>query len=92
MIDLSIDNLVQMNLLPQNLIILVVATMGLGMYFKYVDFIKDKYIITLLLAFSIIFSMILTESISATSFLQGIICWMASTTLYNLYKQTKKDE
>lgn len=86
------DKLVELNLIPSALFIVVVATMCLGVYLKMVNFVKDKYIITILLLFSIVFSMGVLGNVSFTTFLQGIIAWMASTTLYNLYKQTKKDE
>lgn len=92
MTDFSFNELVELNILPATLFIVVVATMCLGIYFKMVNFIKDKYIITILLLFSVIMTMGIEKEISVTAFLQGIIAWMASTTMYNMYKQIKKDE
>ena len=92
MTDFSFNELVELNILPSTLFIVVVATMCLGIYFKMVNFIKDKYIITILLLFSVIMTMGIEKEISVTTFLQGIIAWMASTTMYNMYKQIKKDE
>lgn len=92
MTDFSFNKLVELNILPATLFIVVVATMCLGIYFKMVNFVKDKYIITILLLFSVVMTMGIEKEISVTTFLQGIIAWMASTTMYNMYKQIKKDE
>ena len=92
MTDFSFNELVELNILPTALFIVVVATMCLGVYFKMVNFVKDKYIITILLLFSVVMTMGIEKEISVTAFLQGIIAWMASTTMYNMYKQIKKDE
>lgn len=89
--NFDFNNLVELNILPSGLLIVVISTMCLGIYLKMMN-LKGKYIITILLIFSIIFSMGILRSISFTSFLQGIIAWMASTTMYNFYKQSKKDE
>lgn len=90
--DFSFNELVELNILPSTLFIVVLATMCLGVYFKMVNFVKDKYIITILLIFSVVATMAIQKEISVTTFLQGIIAWMASTTLYNTYKQMKKNE
>ena len=44
MTDFSFNKLVELNILPATLFIVVVATMCLGIYFKMVNFVKDKYI------------------------------------------------
>ena len=90
--DFSFDKLVELNILPSTLFIVVIATMCLGAYFKMVNFIKDKHIITILLFFSIISTMGIEHQITFSALLQGIIAWMASTTMYNMYKQVKKNE
>ena len=90
--DFSFNKLVELNILPSTLFIVVLATMCLGVYFKMVNFVKDKYIITILLVFSVVATMGIEHQITFSALLQGIIAWMASTTMYNMYKQVKKNE
>ena len=90
--DFSFNKLVELNILPSTLFIVVLATMCLGVYFKMVNFVKDKYIITILLVFSVVATMGIEHQITFSALLQGIIAWMASTTMYNMYKQVKKSE
>ena len=80
-----------LSFIPEQLLILIVATYVLGMFLKQVDVVKDKYIVFILMAFSIAFSLIL-QGIGATAILQGIICWGVSVGIKQLEIQYKKVE
>lgn len=79
-----------MTFIPENLIILTVATYVLGVFLKKMESVKDKYITIILMIFCIIFSLIL-GGISANSILQGILCWGVSVGINQTYKQISKE-
>lgn len=81
------ENLI--SFIPEQLLILIAAIYIMGMFLKEVEFIKDKYITILLMIFSISFSMVLIDP-TATSFLQGILCWGVAVGINQTYKQLKK--
>lgn len=81
------ENLI--NFIPENLIILVVATYILGIFFKKIEVIKDNLIPILLMFFTIAFSLIIA-GFNATSVLQGILCWGVSVGVNQSIKQYKK--
>ena len=47
--------------IPENLIILIVATYVLGIFLKKIESIKDKYITMILMVFCIVFSILLNS-------------------------------
>lgn len=79
-----------MTFIPENLIILIVATYVLGVFLKKMESVKDKYITIILMIFCIVFSLIL-GGISADSVLQGILCWGVSIGINQTYKQISKE-
>jgi hypothetical protein len=79
-----------MTFIPENLIILIVATYVLGVFLKKMESVKDKYITIILMIFCIVFSLIL-GGISANSVLQGILCWGVSIGINQTYKQISKE-
>lgn len=79
------ENLI--SFIPENLIILVVATYILGIFFKKIEVIKDNLIPVLLMAFTIIFSLVIA-GFNAVSVLQGILCWGVSVGINQTIKQT----
>lgn len=80
-----------MTFIPEDLLILVVAIYILGIFFKKLESVKDKYITSILMVFAIVFSMIISSP-SANSFLQGIIVWGIAIGCNQTIKQLKKDE
>ena len=77
--------------IPENLIILIVATYVLGIFLKKLETVKDKYITIILMIFCIIFSLILT-GFSSVAILQGILCWGVGVGINPTSKQLKKVE
>lgn len=77
--------------IPEQLLILIAATYVMGVFLKKIESVKDKYITIILMIFTITFSMILT-GLSATAFLQGILCWGVSVGLNQTAKQLAKEE
>lgn len=80
-----------MNFIPEQLLILIAATYVLGIFLKRIESIKDKYITIILMVFTIAFSMVLS-GLSATAFLQGILCWGVAVGLNQTAKQLSKQE
>lgn len=76
---------------PETLLILIVATNVIGVFLKRMEIVKDKYIVFILMAFSVAFSLVL-EGVSAVSFLQGVICWGVAVGLNQSVKQFSKGE
>lgn len=60
--------------IPENLVILIISLGILGLFLKKSN-VKDKFIPSILLTFSIISSCLLLKNFDITSILQGIICW-----------------
>lgn len=77
--------------IPNELLIVIVATNVLGVFLKKFEGIKDKYIVPLLMIFSILFSMLIC-GFNTSSFLQGILSWGVAVGLNQTIKQTLKEE
>lgn len=80
-----------LNFIPEQLLILIAATYVLGVFLKKLESVKDKYITIILMVFTIAFSMVLSR-LSATAFLQGILCWGVSVGINQTAKQLSKQE
>lgn len=80
-----------LNFVPEQLLILIAAIYVLGVFFKKVEGIKDKYITILLMVFAICFSLVLA-GLNANAFLQGIICWGVAVGVNQTVKQLNKVE
>lgn len=80
-----------MNFIPEQLLILIASTYVMGVFLKRIESIKDKYITIILMVFTIAFSMLLS-GLSATAFLQGILCWGVSVGINQTAKQLSKQE
>lgn len=78
--------------IPSELIIVVVATYITGMFFKKLETVKDKYIVVILMLFSIIFSLLVSKEYTSVAFLQGIICWGIAVSGNQVVKQLGKEE
>lgn len=78
-----------MNFIPEQLLILIASTYVMGVFLKRIESIKDKYITIILMVFTIAFSMLLS-GLSATAFLQGILCWGVSVGINQTAKQLSK--
>ena len=79
-----------LSFIPQDLLIIIAASYVLGVYLKQSKC-PDKYIPTVLIIFCIIFSL-LTRGLSATSIMQGILCWGVSIGINQMKKQYTKDD
>lgn len=77
-------------LIPSTLAILIAALYVLGTGLKKTEMVPDKYIPAFLLVFAIVFSILLV-GISATSILQGILCWGVSIGINQTVKQLNKE-
>ena len=80
-----------LSFVPEQLLVLVVAIYVLGLFLKRIEVIKDKWIVFILMAFSIAFSLIM-QGIGAIAILQGVICWGVSVGIKQLEIQYKKVE
>ena len=80
-----------LSFVPEQLLVLVVAIYVLGLFLKRIEVIKDKWIVFILMAFSIAFSLIM-QGIGAVAILQGVICWGVSVGIKQLEIQYKKVE
>lgn len=82
-----------MEFIPKELLIVIAATNVFGVFLKCIDnkYFKDKYIPIVLIIFAITFSVVLT-GYSATSILQGVLCWGTATGLSQIVIQSKKGE
>ncbi len=86
---MDLTNLMQF--IPGELAIVIVATYVIGVFLKNIESVKDKYITVALMVFAIVFSMVISAP-SATSFLQGILCWGVAVGLNQTGKQLNKQE
>jgi hypothetical protein len=75
--------------IPEKLMILVAAIYVVGIFLKKTNKVKDNYITIILMIFAIAFSMILT-GLTATAFLQGILCWGVAVGINQTAKQISK--
>ena len=96
--DFSNVNLIQF--IPETLLIVVVATYVLGMFLK-TSKVKDKYIPSALLLFSVSIAVLLaiantqnvvTMKAVIDAILQGILCWGVAVGVNQVAKQALKEE
>ena len=90
-----------MDFIPQTFLILIVALYVLGIFFKKLENVPDKWITVILLLFGITFGVLL-EIINmqykialdtiVNGILQGILCWGVSVGINQTVKQLSKDE
>lgn len=77
--------------IPSQLAILVAVLYVLGYAMKNVSGLQNEYIPLALIAFSILFSVLLLGA-TPTAILQGIICWGVSIGINQTYKQMNPKE
>lgn len=77
--------------IPEQLLILVAAIYVLGICLKNVEIIKDRYIPVILIILSIVLSVSM-QGFSATSIVQGMLCWGAAIGINQTGKQIKKGD
>lgn len=75
--------------IPETLLILIAATYVIGIFLKKIEKVNDSLIPVFLMIFSIVFSLVLAGP-SATSFLQGILCWGTAIGINQTSKQLIK--
>lgn len=83
------------NFIPEHLLILIAGTTVLGVFLKRSEMVKDKYIVTILMLFSIVLSVVLGLNSNVdivNGILQGILCWGAAVGLNQTAKQLSKFE
>ena len=90
-----------MSFIPSSLLIVIVAIYVVGVFFKKIEMIKDKYITILLMLFGITFAILLSIinakykvnlEVITNGFLQGILCWGVSVGVNQTIKQLGKEE
>lgn len=81
-----------LSFIPEELMILVVATYLVGVVLKQSSFLKDNLIPIVLFAFAIVFSCILQKNLSGLAMLQGILCWGVAVGVNQTFKQITKTE
>ena len=77
------------NLIPESLLIVVVATNIMGKFLKQTTVVEDRFIPIALLAFAIVFS-IAFEGFTALSIVHGIIVWGIAVGLHQTVHQLNK--
>ena len=90
-----------MDFIPQNFVILIISIYVLGIFFKRIEAIKDKWITVILLLFGITFAVLLSIinaeykvvlDVIVNGILQGILCWGVSVGVNQTIKQVQKEE
>lgn len=81
-----------LSFIPEELMILVIATYLIGVALKQAKFLKDNLIPLVLLGFAIIFSCVLQWTISGLAILQGVLCWGVAVGVNQTFKQITKTE
>ena len=90
-----------MDFIPQNFVILIISIYVLGIFFKRIEAVKDKWIIVILLLFGITFAVLLSIinaeykvalDVIVNGILQGILCWGVSVGVNQTIKQVQKSE
>ena len=90
-----------MDFLKEGYIIVIVALYVIGIFLKKMETIKDKYIVVILMALSVIVAVLLTIinaqykvdlEVILNGILQGILCWGVSVGVNQLKIQAKKEE
>ena len=90
-----------MDFIPQNFVILIISICVLGIFFKRIEAVKDKWITVILLLFGITFAVLLSVinaeykvalDVIVNGILQGILCWGVSVGVNQTIKQVQKSE
>ena len=90
-----------MDFIPQNFVILIISIYVLGIFFKRIEAVKDKWITVILLLFGITFAVLLSIinaeykvalDVIVNGILQGILCWGVSAGVNQTIKQVQKTE
>ena len=90
-----------MDFLKEGYIIVIVALYVIGIFLKKMETIKDKYIVVILMALSVIVAVLLTIidaqykidlEVILNGILQGILCWGVSVGVNQTVKQIGKTE
>ena len=90
-----------MDFLKEGYIIVIVALYVIGIFLKKIETIKDKYIVVILMALSVVIAVLLTIinaqykvdlEVILNGILQGILCWGVSVGVNQLKIQAKKEE
>ena len=90
-----------MDFLKEGYIIVIVALYVIGIFLKKMETIKDKYIVVILMALSVVIAVLLTIinaqykvdlEVILNGILQGILCWGVSVGVNQLKIQAKKEE
>ena len=79
-----------LNYIVDNALILIPVLYIIGTFLKWLEYIKDKYIPLILMAFSIAFSIAIL-GLNVDSIIQGILITGATVLSNQLIKQSKKD-
>lgn len=77
------------SLIPESLMLVVVATNIMGSLLKQTNLIKDNIIPILLLIFAVV-SSVLLNGLNATVIMQGIICWGLAVGVHQTVHQIHK--
>ena len=81
---------------PENLIILIAATYAVGVFLTTAESVKDQHIVIILMAFTVIFSVILNNTFNvqgiANAILEGILCWGVAVGANQVTKQIVKED
>ena len=90
-----------MDFIPQNFVILIISIYVLGIFFKRIEAVKDKWITVILLLLGITFAVLLSIinaeykialDVIVNGILQGILCWGVSVGVNQTIKQVQKTE
>ena len=90
-----------MDFLKEGYFIVIVALYVIGIFLKKMETIKDKYIVVILMALSVIVAVLLTIinaqykinlEVILNGILQGILCWGVSVGVNQTVKQIGKTE
>ena len=90
-----------MDFLKEGYFIVIVALYVIGIFVKKMETIKDKYIVVILMALSVIVAVLLTIinaqykvdlEVILNGILQGILCWGVSVGVNQTVKQIGKTE
>ncbi|MEG0133420.1 MAG: phage holin family protein [Clostridium sp.] len=87
--------------IPEHLLVVIVACYVVGVFLKKLEFVKDKYITSILMLFGITFAVLLgiinseykvALDVVVNGVLQGILCWGVSIGINQTTKQLSKLE
>ena len=90
-----------MDFIPQNFVILIISIYVLGIFFKRIEAVKDKWITVILLLVGITCAVLLSIinaeykialDVIVNGILQGILCWGVSVGVNQTIKQVQKSE